>query len=324
GRRDMATPVTTPPGSSDTPTARAGASPARRGRARSGSRAWIAFVLPFAIPFVLFYLAPIVYAITQSLVRTERTGGIFGESRTVFTGLDQYVAVFNEPAFREGVGRMLLFGIVQVPIMLGLALVLALLLDSAVARLKRLFRIVYFLPYAIPGVIAALMWAFLYSPQLSPVVNLLDAIGPRPDFLGSGTILWSIANVVTWTYTGYNMLIIFAALQAIPTELSEAARVDGAGGVRIAWSIKIPIVAPALVLTAVFSIIGTLQLFTEPIVFRTISTNVTSGYTPNLLAFNIASANNYPLAAATSVVLAVGTFILSFGFFRFAQRRGWS
>jgi multiple sugar transport system permease protein len=211
-----------------------------------------------------------------------------------------------------------------VPIMLALALALALLLDSAVVRLQRFFRIVYFLPYAIPGVIAALMWAFLYSPQLSPIVTLLDAIGPRPDFLGGGAILWSIANVVTWTYTGYNMLIIFAALQAIPGELSEAARVDGAGGIRTAWSIKVPIVRPALVLTGVFSIIGTLQLFTEPIVFRTISTNVTSGYTPNLLAFNIASGQNYPLAAAMSVVLAIGTFVLSFGFFRYAQKRGWS
>lgn len=321
----MASPVTTPPGPSSTAPAGAPAPRRRRTAARpSGGRAWLVFVLPFAVPFVLFYLAPIGFAITQSLLRTERSGGIFGESRTVFAGLDQYATVFADPAFLAGIGRMLLFGIVQVPIMLAVALALALLLDSAVVRLKSVFRIVYFLPYAIPGVIAALMWAFLYSPQLSPIVTLLDALGPRPDFLGPDTILWSIANVVTWTYTGYNMLIIFAALQAIPTELGEAARVDGAGGIRTAWSVKIPIVRPALVLTGVFSIIGTLQLFTEPVVFRTISTNVTSGYTPNLLAFNIASGNNYPLAAATSVVLAVGTFILSFGFFRIAQKRGWS
>ena len=319
----MATPVTTPTGPA-TPAPSGASRPSRPARRSSGSRAWLFFVLPFAVPFVLFYLVPIGYAITQSLLKTERSGGIFGESRTVFAGLEQYAAAFSEPAFLEGIGRMLLFGIVQVPVMLAIALALALLLDSTVVRLKRVFRIVYFLPYAIPGVIAALMWAFLYSPQLSPIVNLLDSFGPRPDFLGGGTILWSIANVVTWTYTGYNMLIIFAALQAIPGELSEAARVDGAGGIRTAWSIKVPIVRPALVLTGVFSIIGTLQLFTEPVVFRTISTNVTSGYTPNLLAFNIASSQNYPLAAATSVVLAVGTFILSFGFFRIAQKRGWS
>lgn len=318
----MAVPVTAPQGSLTA--APAGSPPQRRAARRAGGRIWLVFVLPFAVPFVAFYLAPIGYAITQSLLRTERSGGIFGRPRTVFTGLDQYAAVFSDPAFLSGVGRMLLFGVVQVPIMLAIALALALVLDSAVARLKKVFRIVFFLPYAIPGVVAALMWAFLYSPQLSPIVNVLDAVGPRPDFLGSGAILWSIANVVTWTYTGYNMLIIFAALQAIPQELSEAARSDGAGGIRTAWSIKIPIVRPALVLTGVFSIIGTLQLFTEPVVLRLISTNITSGYTPNLLAFSIASGNNYPLAAATSVVLAMGTFVLSFGFFRLAQKRGWS
>lgn len=294
--------------------------PPRPAPPRPANRIWLLFVLPFAVPFVLFYLVPIGYAVVQSLTKTERSGGIFGQSRTVFAGLEQYSAVFADPAFRAGVGRMLLFGLVQVPIMLALALALALVLDSTVARLKRFFRLAFFLPYAIPGVIAALMWAFLYSPELSPVVDTLDRIGTAPDFLGAGAILWSIANVVTWTYTGYNMLILFAALQAVPQELFDAAKVDGAGGIRTAWSIKVPLVRPALVLTAVFSIIGTLQLFTEPIVLQRISTNVTSGYTPNLLAFSVASGQNYPLAAAMSVVLAVATFVLSYGFFRFSQR----
>ncbi|SNS64209.1 carbohydrate ABC transporter membrane protein 1, CUT1 family [Geodermatophilus saharensis] len=297
------------------------AAPRRQGRTAVRSRAWIWFTLPFLVPFVLFYLLPIGYAIGQSLTKTERTGGIFGETTTTFAGLEQYSRVVTDPAFLNGVGRVLLFGVVQVPVMLGFALLLALLLDSAVARLKRTFRIVYFLPYGIPGVIAALMWAFLYSPQLSPIVGLLQDGGLDVEFLGSGTILWSIANVVTWTYTGYNMLIIFAAMQAIPQSVYEAAKVDGAGGLRTAWSIKIPLVLPALVLTGVFSIIGTLQLFTEPIVFRAISTNVTSSYTPNLLAYTTASANNYPLAAAMSVVLAVATFILSFAFLRATSRR---
>ncbi len=309
--------VVAPPTTSASPAA----APRRPGRSGVRSRAWLWFILPFLVPFVLFYLLPIGYAIVQSLTKTERTGGIFGETTTTFAGLEQYSRVVSDPAFLRGVGRVLLFGVVQVPIMLAFALLLALLLDSAVARLKRTFRIAFFLPYGIPGVIAALMWAFLYSPQLSPIVDLLEGGGIGVDFLGSGTILWSIANVVTWTYTGYNMLIIFAAMQAIPQSVYEAAKVDGAGGIRTAWSIKIPLVLPALVLTGVFSIIGTLQLFTEPIVFRAISTNVTSSFTPNLLAYTTASANNYPLAAAISVVLAVATFILSFTFLRATARR---
>ena len=131
-----------------------------------------------------------------------------------------------------------------------------------------------------------------------------------------------MANIVTWEFTGYNMLIIFAALQAIPLELSEAARLDGCNGFDIARFIKIPIVAPALVLTCVLSIIGTLQLFTEPQVLSQISNAITSTYTPNLYAYFTAfNNNNYYYTAALSVVLAIVTFIFSFGFLRLTQRQ---
>jgi multiple sugar transport system permease protein len=116
------------------------------------------------------------------------------------------------------------------------------------------------------------------------------------------------------------MLIIYSALQAIPTELSEAARIDGAGQWRIAWSIKIPMVAPALVLTGVFSIIGTLQLFNEPLVMRSVSSAVTTDYTPNMMVHAAANIPNYNLAAAYSVVLALVTCVLSFAFLKFTQR----
>lgn len=279
------------------------------------------FLLPFFIPFVLFTLVPVGYAFYQSLLKTERTGGTFGRKTTVFAGFEQYREVLGDSEFLASVGRVLLFGLVQIPVMLLLALVLALLLDSTVARLKRFFRIAYFVPYGIPGVIAALMWAFLYDPRLSPVVELLDEVGSAPDFLGSSMMLWSIGNIVTWTYTGYNMLIIYAALQAVPADIYEAARMDGASEAKIAWRIKIPILRPALMLTGVFSIIGTLQLFTEPQVLRSISTSVTSTYTPNLAAYSLASSDNYSEAAAMSVTLALATFVLSFGFLKFTGRK---
>ena len=135
------------------------------------------------------------------------------------------------------------------------------------------------------------------------------------NFLGSTSALWSIANIVTWEYTGYNMLIIYAALQAVPGELYEAGRIDGASEWTVSTRIKLPMVRGALVLTAVFSIIGTLQLFSEPQVLRAITSNISSTYTLNLLAYTEAfTANNPNYAAAVAVVLAVGTFILSFGF----------
>ncbi len=271
------------------------------------------FVGPFALLFLLFYVVPILYALYRSFFVTEREGA-FGAPQEVFGGLDNYVRAFEDSAFVDSVVRMLTFGVVQVPIMLLFALVLALLLDSAVARLKGFFRLAYFAPYAVPTVIAAIMWGFLYSPGLSPFDLGIN-------FTGSGTVLWSIANIVTWTYTGYNMLILFSALQAIDRDIYDAARVDGASGWDVALRIKVPLIRPALILTGVFSIIGTLQLFNEPQVLRTITTSITSTYTPNLVAYTAASANNYNYAAAIAVLLAVVTGILSFAFLRFTQRR---
>lgn len=283
----------------------------------------VMFLLPFLIPFVLFYVLPIVYALWRSLHKITRTGGLFGAAHEQFAGLSQFRAVFHDADFRSSVVRVLVFGAVQIPVMLVTALVLALLLDSTLARFRRTFRIAFFLPYAIPGVIAALIWGFIYSPNLSPIVSALNKMGFHPQFLSSQLVLWSIANVVTWTYTGYNMLIIYSALQAIPQEIYEAAKLDGAGNWATATRIKIPNVLPAIVLTAVFSIIGTLQLFTEPIVFSKIATTITSTYTPNMVVLN-ASQNNYDYAAALSVTLAIATFVLSFGFLKLTQRRAGS
>ena len=274
------------------------------------------FVGPFGILFLLFYLLPIAYAVWQSLLVVEREG-LYGKPEQVFGGLTQYILVFQNAPFWESVGRMLIFGIVQVPVMLGLALLFALLLDSPVLKGKKFFRLAFFAPYAVPGVIAAIMWGFLYSPNLSPFTQVTENI----DFLSPQLVLWSIANVVTWVYVGYNMLIIYSALLAIPQEVYEAARLDGAGQVRIAWSIKIPMIAPALVLTAIFSIIGTLQLLAEPQVFRSFSSAVTSTYTPNMTVYATSSILNVNLAAALSVVLALATFALSFGFLKFSQRK---
>ncbi|MFJ4783860.1 carbohydrate ABC transporter permease [Streptomyces sp. NPDC088794] len=281
----------------------------------------VAFLTPFFLPFILFYLVPVGYALWQSFRVVRRSGGQYGTSYTTFGGFHQYAQVFQNDEFWSSIGRIGLFGIVQVPVMLFLALIMALLLDSPLLKLKSFFRITAFMPYAVPGVIAAIMWSYLYSPQLSPVVDLLNNLGLHPDFLGPGAVLWSAANISTWLWTGYNMLIMFSALQSIPQELYEAARIDGAGNWAIAWRIKVPIIAPSIVMTTVFSIIGTLQLYSEPAVLRQISSNISSTFTPNMLAYTVAVGNNYQQAAAISVVIAVITFVLSFGFMRLTSKR---
>jgi multiple sugar transport system permease protein len=276
----------------------------------------LGFLAPFGVLFALFYLAPIGYAIYQSFFKISRVGA-FGAPQQVWGGLTQYQQVFQSNEFWVSIQRVMLFFLISIPLQLGFALVFALLLDSPVLRGTKFFRLAFFAPYAVPGVIATIMWGFLYAPSLSPFKSFTE----RFDLLGSGLVLFSIANIVNWVYTGYNMLIIYSSLKAIPEELFEAARVDGAGQIRVAWSIKIPIVAPALILTGVFSIIGTLQLFNEPLVMRTISNAINSNYTPNMVVYATSNVPNYNLAAAYSVVLALATCALSFLFLRITQKR---
>ena len=293
--------------------------PIKRRRHATHRRAIVAFIAPFALLYVAFYLVPIVYAMIQSLMTVERDG-TFGVARQVFGGLAQYTLVFQNEAFWGSVLRVLAFGFVQVPVMLGLALIFALLLDSPLLKGKKFFRLAFFAPYAVPGVIAAIMWGFLYSPSLSP----FTAVTENVSFLSSELVLWSIANIVTWVYIGYNMLIIYSSLLAIPTEIYEAAVLDGASNLQIAWRVKIPLITPALILTAVFSIIGTLQLLAEPQTLRSFSSAISSTFTPNLAVYTTASVPNYSLAAAFSVVLALATFALSFLFLKLTQRRAFA
>jgi len=283
-----------------------------------------AFIAPFLVLFAGLYLIPIGYAIVQALYTTKSSGlGLGVSAKTTFDGVGNFVTVLSGGAFWDGIGRVLLFGIVQVPVMMIIAIALALILDSGLVRLRRLFRFAMFLPYAVPAVIAAILWSFLYFPSLSPLVPVIHHLGAGSfNFLGDHTVLWSIANIVTWEWTGYDMLIFIAALQSIPTEYYEAARVEGASEWRIATRIKLPLIGPALGLSAVFSIIGTLQLFNEPTVLQPLTRSVTSNFTPNMYAYAEAfTADNYHEAAAIAVALAAVTFIFSFALLGFLSKR---
>ncbi|MGI5257478.1 carbohydrate ABC transporter permease [Streptomyces angustmyceticus] len=298
-----------------------GGRPRRATRTRTrNARAAAGFVLPFLALFCLCFLAPLGYALHQSLHRTERTGPLgLGREHETFAGFANYAHALADDRFLAGFGRVLLFGAVQIPLMIVLATALALLLESASARGVAFFRTAFFLPYGVPGVIASLLWGFLYVPGISPLVKIADALGWHLDFLSRGTVLWSLANIVTWQFTGYTMLVLIAQLKSVPGELYEAARIDGASAWQVARHIKIPLIRPALQLTGVFSIIGTLQLFAEPMVLRPLASSIDSGYTPNLHAYSEAFVGNDPqVAAAEAVLLALVACALSFGFLRLA------
>ncbi|MGW6912921.1 carbohydrate ABC transporter permease [Kitasatospora sp. NPDC054939] len=298
-----------PPGRSREPRSR---------RPRHGAFGY-SFIAPFLLVFAVGIIAPLVYAAYLSLFQDRLVGG------TVFVGLENYRRALTDDLVRAGLWRVLLFLVVQVPFMLLLALLAALALDSGRLRWAGLFRIGIFVPYAVPAVVASLMWGYLYGDRFGLVGQIGEALGVGvPDLLGSSWMLASIGNVVTWEYVGYNMLILYAALRTVPHELYEAAEVDGAGELRKAWSIKLPALRPALVLATVFSVIGTFQLFNEPNVMQSLAPGVIStSYTPNMYAYNLAfNGQQFNYSAAVAVVLGGVTALAAYAVQVRSMRKG--
>jgi multiple sugar transport system permease protein len=262
------------------------------------------FVGPFLAVFAFALVAPIAYAIYLSLFRQQLIGG------TTLVWFANYRQALADPQFWGSVRRVAVFLVVQVPIMLVLALLLALALDSGRLRWSPLYRLSIFLPYAVPAVVAALMWGFMYGSQFGLIARLRSALHVGlPDPLSGSWVLASVGNIVTWEFVGYNMLILFAALRAVPGDLYEAAEIDGAGALRIARSIKLPALRPAMVVAVVFSVIGSLQLFTEPNVLEKLAPDtVTTTFTPNMYAYNLSFAGQeYNYSAAIAVIMGVLT-----------------
>jgi multiple sugar transport system permease protein len=280
----------------------------RRRRDRRDWRGW-AFVAPFMVVFVAMIIAPVVYALYRSFFREQLVGG------TVFAGFSNYLAVLQDAKFWESFGRVSLFLVVQVPIMLVFSLIAALALDSARLHGARFFRIAIFLPYAVPGVVAALIWGFIYGDQFGLTGSINDLLGStvlQP--FSASWILPSIGNIVTWEFMGYNMLIFYAALKVVPGELYEAAEIDGAGQLRTIISIKIPALRGALVIATVFSIIGSFQLFNEPNLLKPLASNVISSYfTPNMYAYNLSFAGQqFNYAATVAIVMGIITAVIAY------------
>lgn len=303
--------------STATPGRSAGWRPRLKPRQRPTAAGYL-FVAPFVVIFIAMLVLPLLYAAYLSLFRERLIGG------TSFVGLENYTRALADDRLVVGVLRVARFFVVQVPLMLGLALFFALALDGGLLRLSRFFRLAFFVPYAVPSVVAGLMWGYLYGPDFGPFAQTAEKLHLSvPKFLGNDLMLGSLANVVTWEFTGFNMIILYAALRAVPPELYEAAAVDGAGAWRTAWSVKIPAIRPALLLALIFSVIGSFQLFNEPQVLQLLAPSVIdNSYTPNLYAYNLAFTSQDPnYAAAVSFVLGLVVVVVSYTVMLTARRR---
>lgn len=269
---------------------------------------------PFFILFLGFFLYPFFYSLYLSLYVTR-----MGQNQ--FVGLLNYKLALQDSAFWSSMGTVVYYGILQAVSVLLLGLILALLLDSSLVKGKSFFRLIYFLPYAVPGVIAALMWGFLYSPDLDPILKVFNIFngGKSVNLLAPGGLIYSIVNIVTWEAAGYNMTLYFAGLTALPLELYEAAKIDGCNEFQIAWRIKIPLLRPVIIFTSILSIIGSLQLFNEPFILSSM-TAIPTNYTPNMDIYNMAfSFSNFNYSATLSFMLAFVTFIASLIFLYFTS-----
>jgi multiple sugar transport system permease protein len=284
-----------------------------------------AFLTPAVSLFALFFALPIGYAIYLSFRAVHVSGlGLGSHARTeVWAGLSNYTSALTDPELLAGSGRTLLYGALLVPTMLGGALLLALLLDTPRVRLRPFSRLAIFLPYAVPGIVASLLWGFLYLPTVSPGYFLLTKAGMSgPDLLHGNGLFVALANIAVWGGTGFNMIVIYTSLRAIPTDLYEAARLDGCSELQIALKIKIPMVMPSLVLTFFFSMIATLQVFSEPMTLKPMTNSMSSTWSPLMKVYRDAFVQgDIYSAAATSVVIATATLLLSFGFLKLVNKR---
>jgi multiple sugar transport system permease protein len=300
------------------------AAPARRRRrhrsawSRRRDRRGLAFITPFMLAFTLLTVAPLLYAVYESLFTTRIIGG------TVFTGFSNYSQTLTSGPFWAGFFRVVIFGAIQIPVMLVIAFFFATVFDLGVVKFGRTFRTIFFIPFAVPVVVATIMWGFLLEPSFGPVTHLANVLGfPGTNFLSAGLMVPTIIVIAIWEWTGYNSIILYTALKSVPRDVVEAAILDDTPLWKIILKIKLPMVRPAIVMLIFLNSIGALQLFVEPEILNYMGGTITNTWTPVVDIYNTSIANaQYNLGAAMAIVLAFAIIVVSVASMAFRRRRG--
>jgi len=276
------------------------------GRRLQRPGAW--FVLPAVVLLVVFFTYPLVSSLWQSFFATS--GGV-----SSWVGLEQYARLFRDPLIGKSLVNAGIILVIQVPLMIGLAVGLAYLLNQTWLRFRSGFRLLAFLPAVTTLVAYAVVFRVMLATDGGAVNQLLGFVGVAPiDWLNNEW--WArvaLIAAITWRWTGYNMVIILAGLQSIPAELYEAARIDGAGRWQIFTRVVIPQLRPVLIFTTVTSTIGALQLFDENFILTEGGPNDAT-LTPVLYLYKVgfrqfdfgyASAIAWLLVALTAIIAVV-------------------
>jgi len=218
----------------------------------------LALMLPPALVlFTLFVILPLIDAGYYSFFKWNGYG-----APSDFVGLQNYAQVLHDPIFyRSLLNTLIILGIslaIQIPLALGLALLI-----YRKTYANTLFRLIFFLPYILAEIASGLIWSFVFDGNTGLAAGLFHSLGMEPVFVLANRdwAFVAITVVVVWKYFGFHMMIYIAALQGVPEELTEAARIEGAGRGAIARYVLIPQIKPAIVVSGFFAVVGSLQLF---------------------------------------------------------------
>ena len=265
-----------------------------------------AFLIPAALLIFVFCFYPMAQAILRSFRKTN------GE----FTGMSNYARILQDKTFQQCLFNTIFYFIIQVPIMLILAILLAQLLNNKDLKFKGFFRTCVFLPCATSLVSYSLIFRSMFATDglINSVLMKMGILSTGYNFLGNSTSAKIVIIIaLIWRWTGYNMVFYLAGLQNIEYSVYEAAKIDGANGWKTFWKITVPLLKPTIIMTFIMSINGTLQLFDE-------SMNLTKGgpanstITMSHYVYNTCFVNvpNFGYAAAMSFIIFIMVAVLAF------------
>ena len=222
-------------------------------------RNWgLVFLAPWIVGFLVFFLGPMIASLVFSFTNLV----LVRPDETRFVGLDNWRRIFTDPLVLRSLAVTVRFLLISVPLSLALPLLLAVMLNSSYLVGKPLFRTLFYMPMMIPGVASALIWLGVLNTQSGWINLFLRNLGlPAPDWFNDPRWVVPALTLVGLWGIGNTMLIMLAGLQNVPTELYEAARVDGAGAIRSFFVITIPLISPVIFYNLVLSVIGAFQYF---------------------------------------------------------------
>lgn len=232
----------------------------RRGGGSDENRAGWALSVPFLVLYVLFLIGPAVYGLVMSFFNATSVKPGLGES----VGLDNYRDIFTSSDFWSSMGHTVWFTVLTTPPLVILAFLVAILAER-VRHGKALVRFIFFAPFVLPVTSVTMIFTWLYAGDIGLIPHWIDKLGMTPPNL-LGETKWafiSVAALTVWWTLGFNFVLFLAGLQDIPTDVYEAAAVDGSSPTRTLRSVTLPLLRPTIVLVTMLQIIASLQVFNQ-------------------------------------------------------------